>query len=289
MSDDFDFGAAMEALSDDPSTIPTRPNRNEKTFPCPTCNGTGRWSGGMNRNGSGHCFACRGKGTFKTDPRKLAANRVKRAVKRETARQSARELNAEHGNGFLLQWLGKIADWNSFASSLIQQHNEGRAWSEKQVEACRRMYARMQERKEQREAERQAAPRVDASRIQQMFADALAAGKKRRALLAGHFSDTGKLLNQIKMTPAQDGERIWIKVDGVFVGGIREGGRIGLNRDAPVWLSERVMALAADPDGECRLYGKRTGTCSCCGRELTNADSIELGIGPICREKWGLA
>ena len=34
-------------------------------------------------------------------------------------------------------------------------------------------------------------------------------------------------------------------------------------------------------------YGRRTGSCSCCGRLLTNSLSIKLGIGPICREKYG--
>ena len=28
--------------------------------------------------------------------------------------------------------------------------------------------------------------------------------------------------------------------------------------------------------------GRATGICQCCGRELTNAESITLGIGPIC-------
>jgi len=34
-------------------------------------------------------------------------------------------------------------------------------------------------------------------------------------------------------------------------------------------------------------YGRKTGICSCCGRTLTNSESIALGIGPICREKYG--
>lgn len=33
-------------------------------------------------------------------------------------------------------------------------------------------------------------------------------------------------------------------------------------------------------------YGKLTGRCSCCNRELTNPESVELGIGPICRAKF---
>ena len=53
-------------------------------------------------------------------------------------------------------------------------------------------------------------------------------------------------------------------------------------------LIQSVQSAAADPYAAARLYGQNTGTCSCCGRELTNPLSIELGIGPICREKFGL-
>lgn len=53
-------------------------------------------------------------------------------------------------------------------------------------------------------------------------------------------------------------------------------------------LIEAVQSAAADPYAAAKLYGMNTGTCSCCGRELTNSLSIQLGIGPICREKFGL-
>jgi hypothetical protein len=49
-----------------------------------------------------------------------------------------------------------------------------------------------------------------------------------------------------------------------------------------------LVAIAADPRGEAVRYGKRTGTCSCCGAELSNPKSIAAGIGPICATKWGL-
>jgi hypothetical protein len=34
-------------------------------------------------------------------------------------------------------------------------------------------------------------------------------------------------------------------------------------------------------------YGRATGSCSCCGRELTDPVSIEAGIGPICAGRFG--
>jgi hypothetical protein len=33
-------------------------------------------------------------------------------------------------------------------------------------------------------------------------------------------------------------------------------------------------------------YGHRTGSCCFCGLRLDNPESVALGMGPICREKW---
>jgi len=49
----------------------------------------------------------------------------------------------------------------------------------------------------------------------------------------------------------------------------------------------RVINAAADPHKAAKAYGLKTGSCSCCGRELTNKESIDLGIGPICRDRFG--
>ena len=48
-----------------------------------------------------------------------------------------------------------------------------------------------------------------------------------------------------------------------------------------------IMAAANDPLNAAIRYGKVSGECSCCGRELTRKDSIKRGIGPICAEKFG--
>lgn len=36
---------------------------------------------------------------------------------------------------------------------------------------------------------------------------------------------------------------------------------------------------------QAKAYGVRTGVCGCCGRELTNPESIDRGIGPVCASK----
>lgn len=37
---------------------------------------------------------------------------------------------------------------------------------------------------------------------------------------------------------------------------------------------------------EAMEFGKAVGKCVCCGRTLTNPDSIKAGIGPICASKY---
>lgn len=48
----------------------------------------------------------------------------------------------------------------------------------------------------------------------------------------------------------------------------------------------RVMEFNADPLAAAIRYGKLSGVCCSCGRDLTNDKSIDLGIGPVCREKF---
>ena len=37
---------------------------------------------------------------------------------------------------------------------------------------------------------------------------------------------------------------------------------------------------------EAVAYGKATGICVCCQAELTDPDSVEAGIGPVCEKRW---
>lgn len=52
-------------------------------------------------------------------------------------------------------------------------------------------------------------------------------------------------------------------------------------------VKETLMSAASDPLTAAIRYGKVSGECSCCGRELTDPRSIERGIGPICADKFG--
>lgn len=84
---------------------------------------------------------------------------------------------------------------------------------------------------------------------------------------------------------------IYVKHKGQYLGKIK-GAAVSLILDENDL--ETVLALAHcfnlssdELAVEAVKYGRETGICSCCGRTLTNSISKALGIGPICREKFG--
>lgn len=48
-----------------------------------------------------------------------------------------------------------------------------------------------------------------------------------------------------------------------------------------------LMAEGSDVMAAAVTYGRRTGRCGVCGRELTDPDSIAAGIGPVCASRLG--
>lgn len=91
---------------------------------------------------------------------------------------------------------------------------------------------------------------------------------------------------------AADGEVYTYKVDRpsdgkfagwTFVSWIRNN---GYESRLPMIHAKKVLAaIAEDPKGALVAYGRRTGSCGLCGRKLTDPESVELGIGPICLSK----
>lgn len=62
------------------------------------------------------------------------------------------------------------------------------------------------------------------------------------------------------------------------------------DNEYPVKGARKDMVLAAiaqDPKGASELYGRETKHCGVCSRKLTNDESRERGIGPVCASKMG--
>jgi hypothetical protein len=124
------------------------------------------------------------------------------------------------------------------------------------------------------------------SRLFDVFKAAKARGLKRLTLR----------LSGVNVKPNRDLTMLWVtsqteKEEGNYGLQPKYLGKVTPNR-LDSRLSDEVKAVlieaANDPLTAAIRYGKETGSCSCCGRDLTNAESIRLGIGPICREKFGL-
>jgi hypothetical protein len=84
----------------------------------------------------------------------------------------------------------------------------------------------------------------------------------------------------------------WVKVagrDGV-VGKIENGqlhlwrSRMGAFQASDVLA--KLIEIEQDPEAAAVLHGKASGRCAVCSRDLTDPESIERGIGPICAGKF---
>lgn len=54
-------------------------------------------------------------------------------------------------------------------------------------------------------------------------------------------------------------------------------------------IKDTLKHLDDDPHKAARLEGHATGRCCFCARRLDNPESVAVGYGPICAEKYGLA
>lgn len=276
--DDF-----IEGLNESPESIPTKKG-NEQRFPCGQCHGTGIYQGPRVHQEKKHCFACRGKGYFKTDPRKLqerriAARKAKLEAKealwssfREAEPEMFEELRNAHALGCSNDFI------NSLASRLFKG---GLALTERQIAAWHRGKEKLEQIRAQRaEEEKRREAEIDLSPVRGMFETAVENGYKKPAYRA-----EGLVINRAPDHGSNPGALYVKNDDGDYLGKI-----IGTTFK-PVRGGDVAVALlqkiAEDPLAAALRYGQRTGRCACCGRELTNHGSIEAGIGPVCREKWG--
>lgn len=277
IDDEDDFMAAMMRLeAENPLEKATSKKNAPKTqFPCSECAGTGRYRGRRVHQDKAHCFACRGKGYFLTSPEFRAKTRAKAYAAKRSALETFQEAHET-----LLATLREYSSWNNFAADLWSQA-QSKPLTENQIAAAYRMVDKVEAGRAAKAAERAAAPKVevDLSPIRNMFETAVSGGYKKpvyraEGLVLKRAPDHGRNPGALYVTDAESEEYLGKIVGTQYMG---KG-----NAEAA------LLVIAADPAGAAIKYGRRTGRCSCCGRELTKHASIDAGIGPICAEKWGL-
>jgi hypothetical protein len=283
-NDTFSFFEDIVDAPDHQIEIKRTDTRYTKNMLCPYCHGAG-------------CIECGQSGTVTVNPKVQTSGDELRAKRRaayrkgqDTKRRKLAEFHRD--NRDTLRKLSEMSDWNDFARSLIAQAAD-KPLSEKQMAAAERMIAKVEATRARKAQERAAAaPEVDLSAIEAMFATAIAKGFKRPSYRAeglyiklapanGRNAGALYVLNDEKREPGRYGEQR------VYEGKV-SGQRFFRTRNTEPTTEPALQRIAADPLAAAVAYGRRTGTCAICGRELTNHESIERGIGPICADKMGL-
>ncbi|MEA8593038.1 DUF6011 domain-containing protein [Pseudomonas aeruginosa] len=255
---------------------------------CPKCFGSGRYH---HRSEHGiMCLKCNGKGTltFKTTAAQRCAARAKAAANREKKQTANLEaFEAQHPE-FAEWW--RDTDF-AYAISLRDDVKRCGKLSESQIAAgkkCIASFKAMQEERTKREAaeaERvKALPVLDMSAVTTAMDRASGNGIKhpKIRLLAG---DVGFVLSFASEKGKWAGSLYLKDTAGEYLGRITSG-KFYRSRDVSGELEAAILVSCGAPAESAVAYGRRTGSCSCCGRELTNHASIEAGIGPICASNF---
>lgn len=175
----------------------------------------------------------------------------------------------------VMAWIeAKLAKGNDFAASLHSFASRKGYLSPGQISAVLNGIKREAEMVELAKN----APSVDTTRLEAVFAVATGKGLKKPALTIGDLR-----FNPAPETGANPGA-IYVKQDGTYMGKMLRGQFI--TRTTGEFVS-KVLAIAGDPEGEAIKHGKLTGRCAVCSRKLSDPESVDRGIGPVCAEKFG--
>lgn len=174
----------------------------------------------------------------------------------------------------IIDGLRAVRSRSDFAASLLHQFDRNGRLSERQYDAAERMLAKAKTIK---------APKVevDVSRIETLLFTA-----KMSKLKHPKFRAEGLTFSLAGATSRNAGA-VYVKKGDEYVGKVMDG-RFHPVAATPEGTAEAIVRVAQDPKGAAVAYGRLTGNCACCGRELTDPKSVELGIGPICLSNWGL-
>lgn len=251
---------------------------------CSKCRGTGNY-----RN-FGRCFACKGVGkfTFKTS----AETRAKAKDQRDNRKANVvtEALSAfETEQPQVWAWIKANAGKFDFASKMVEAIARFGNLTDNQLAACVRCMDREAARTAERAERAQQAPTVDTAgvdRLKLAFDTAITYSRsKGRGLKMPRITIGGTVISPAGANSKNPGA-LYVKAQGEYLGKIVDG-RFFAVSSCTADQQARVLAFIADPKAAAEAYGIETGTCCICNATLTNKESIERGIGPICGTKFG--
>lgn len=171
------------------------------------------------------------------------------------------------------QWLSANAKSFDFAHSLTVWLGKHGSLTEKQLAAVQKCMSKAKPAP-------QAAQEVDVEAIEYAFEKAVSKGIKRPKLRLGSL-----VFSPAPATGKNAGAIYVVGKNKVYLGKVQQGAFKASFECTPE-MADRVVQCASDPHAAAVAYGKKYGQCAVCGRTLTDAKSVELGIGPICKEAF---
>jgi hypothetical protein len=279
MTDTFD---ELDALLDSAATTDTPPTGallEVFSENCRACNGSGNFISWSGRN-LGPCFKCKGKGkrAYRTSSAQRAQAKASASARKARKAVEAAEAFAAQ-QPVVAAWIAANPGF-AFAVAMGEAVKKYGSLTERQLEAATKCATSQAQRAEAQAERATTAPTVDLDRVAQAFASAKSNGIKFPKLRLDTFTLT--VAGPTSKTPGA----IFVKEGETYLGKIAGGRFFGVS-DCTQEIEARIVAAVADPAAAAVAYGKRTGSCACCGRELTNQVSIDLGIGPICLSRFG--
>jgi hypothetical protein len=248
--------------------------------PCFKCGGTGQFRRGRF---AARCFGCNGTGR-KTFAKPAAA----RAQSRQKAAARKANTAADNWQAFETDQPARAA-WVKanpsfeFAQAMRQAVEQYGDLTENQGAAVDRLIVKAEQREAERLARIAGAAPINMDLIEQAFAKAGASLKRPTLRLPGFV---------ISLAPAhgKNAGALYVKAGASFEAeylGKIQGGKFERSFRCTPEREQEFRVVAADPKEAAIRFGRLTGSCACCGRELTAGESIERGIGPICAGKYG--
>jgi hypothetical protein len=273
------FDSADAAFANGVAKQPARPVPQEERHKCIRCLGSGKYRGPRVHQSDDTCFACGGRGWHKKSYADRMASKAKRDAtisRKYFDRQAAMKAN----HPAVAEWISmEAARGFGFAQSL-QDQMTARDLTENQIAAVYRCIAKRDAARAEKAAQRASnSGNVEVARIRELFDTALSNGLKKPVLRAEGLAL--KLAGQ----HSKNAGAIYVTKGGEYVGKI-VGTQFMATREADATVLPGLQAISTEPKEAAIRYGRLTGSCACCGRELTDPNSIAMGIGPICASKW---
>jgi hypothetical protein len=267
---------------------------------CPRCKGSGLWHGGFVNPTTRDCAICKGSGRVKAgykyktpeQYRQWKAEKNMRANlkwEREQAERTERYAKWAAANPAEIAWLTSTANrdrengrTDSFAAKLIEDIYKFGGLTEGQRAAVTRSIERIAAAKAEREA---AAPVVEGEGLAKLVG---AFARAQASKLKSPKVRVGDIVFTLAKSSSANAGCLYVKTSGgTYLGKITPAAKFLKVRECTTEQEAQVVEIGRDPLAAAIAHGKRTGNCAICNRELTNAESVERGIGPICAEKFG--